>query len=127
MLEALHHVALICTDYGRSKRFYTEVLGLEVLAEHYRAERDSWKLDLGIGGRYVLELFSFADAPARPDMPEARGLRHLAFRVQDIDAEIRHLRGLGVVVEAVRIDPFTGKHYTFFRDPDGQPLELYEA
>jgi len=127
MLTALHHVALICSDYAVSKRFYTEVLGLKVLAEHYRAERDSWKLDLGIGETYLIELFSFNGAPPRLDGPEARGLRHLAFMVQDIEAECRRLNSLGVVTEPVRVDPFTDKRYTFFRDPDSQPLELYEV
>jgi len=126
VLLAVHHVALIVTDYAASKKFYTEVLGLEILAEHWRAERSSWKLDLGLDGHYVLELFSFPDAPPRVDSPEARGLRHLAFATADIQAEKVRLEAAGVAVEPVRADPGTGSRYTFFKDPDGQPLELYE-
>ena len=124
-LHSLHHVALICSDYPRSKRFYTEVLGLRVIAETYRAERDSWKLDLALG-EVQLELFSFPAAPPRPSYPEALGLRHLAFAVEDLEAAVAELEGQGVRCEAIRCDGLTGKRFTFFADPDGLPLELYE-
>lgn len=124
---AVHHVAIICSDYGKSKKFYTEVLGLKVLAEHYRAERDSYKLDLGIDDHYVIELFSFPNPPARVSRPEASGLRHLAFVVADIGIEVDRLTKYGVVTEPVRIDEYTQRRFTFFSDPDGLPLELYEA
>ncbi|PAU64764.1 hypothetical protein BZL41_08970 [Pseudomonas sp. PIC25] len=125
-LKKLHHVALICSDYPRSKHFYTQVLGLDVIAETYRAERDSWKLDLRLGDSQ-LELFSFPGAPPRPSYPEARGLRHLAFAVDDLDAAIAELNAQGVTTEPVRSDTLTGKRFTFFADPDDLPLELYEA
>lgn len=125
MLQAVHHIALICGDYEVSRDFYTRILGLDILGEVYREERDSYKLDLALNGRYILELFSFPDPPARPSRPEARGLRHLAFAVTDIDAEIRRLASLGVVCEPTRTDEHTGKRFTFFQDPDGLPLELY--
>ena len=127
MLAAVHHVALICRDYPRARRFYTEVLGLEIIAEHYRPARNSWKLDLALHGRYVLELFSFPDPPPRPSHPEATGLRHLAFAVPDLPAAITHLAAHGVPCEPVRTDEYTGRRFTFLADPDGQPLELYEA
>ena len=126
MLSRIHHIALIAGDYGRSKRFYTEVLGLEIMQEVYREERDSWKLDLALKGQYVIELFSFPGAPNRPSRPEAQGLRHLAFAVADLDAATGSLREKGVECEAIRVDPYTGKKFTFFSDPDGLPLELYE-
>lgn len=122
----LHHAAIICGDYPRSKRFYTEVLGLQVLAEHHRPERDSWKLDLALPDGGQVELFSFPDPPPRPSYPEARGLRHLAFAVADVEAAKAHLEAQGVAVEPVRLDPYTQRRYTFFADPDGLPLELYE-
>lgn len=125
-LNRIHHVAVIASDYERSKRFYVEVLGLKVVAETYREERDSWKLDLAVGGDYQIELFTFPGAPERPSYPEARGLRHLAFEVDDVDAAAEELRGKGIEVEAVRVDPVTGKKFVFFSDPDGLPLELYE-
>ena len=125
-LLGLHHVAVICSDYAASKRFYTEVLGLEILAETYRAARDSHKLDLAVNGQYVLELFSFPSPPPRPSYPEAAGLRHLAFAVPDVAAAIRHLESHDVACEPVRVDEFTGRRFTFFADPDGLPLEFYE-
>jgi glyoxylase I family protein len=126
-LERIHHAAIICSDYEHSKDFYTRVLGLQVLDENYRDERQSWKLDLALpdGGR--IELFSFPDPPPRPSRPEARGLRHLAFAVDDVAAWSDYLRALGVVVEPMRVDDYTGRRFTFFADPDGLPLELYEA
>ncbi|EHY9844274.1 VOC family protein [Vibrio cholerae] len=127
MLKRIHHAAIICSDYPRSKAFYTEILGLRVLAENYRAARDSYKLDLALPDGSQIELFSFPKAPERPSFPEAQGLRHLAFVVDDV-AEIKaQLEQQGVSVEPIRIDEYTGKAYTFFADPDGLPLELYKA
>jgi glyoxylase I family protein len=121
-----HHVAVICSDYERSKRFYTHVLGLEFVAEVFRAERNSYKLDLRLPDGTQIELFSFPDPPKRQSYPEACGLRHLAFEVADIDDAVADLGRKGVAVEPVRMDEFTGKRFTFFADPDGLPLELYE-
>lgn len=127
MINAVHHIAIICSDYNRSKDFYTRILGFDILAENYREERNSCKLDLGLNGEYVIELFSFPDPPARPSRPEALGLRHLAFSVKDVANMIDHLRAHEIVCEAIRYDEFTGRRFTFFQDPDGLPLELYEA
>jgi glyoxylase I family protein len=127
MLLRLHHAAIICSDYAVSKRFYTQVLGLAVLAEHWRAERRSWKLDLALPDGSQVELFSFEDRPARPSYPEARGLRHLAFAVADVGAAKAALEAQGVAVEAIRVDEYTGRRFTFFADPDDLPLELYEG
>lgn len=127
MISAVHHIAIICADYQRSKTFYTQVLGLQVVREVYREERNSWKLDLALADHYIIELFSFPDPPPRPSRPEAQGLRHLAFTVQDIDKAVLQLQQHGVVTEPIRIDPYTGKRFTFFTDPDGLPLELYET
>lgn len=127
MLNKVHHVAIICTDYERSKRFYTEVLGLTVVREVYRAARRSWKLDLALNGQYVIELFSFPDPPRRPSRPEAAGLRHIAFEVSDLDAAVARLTGLGLLPEPVRTDEFTGWRFTFIADPDDLPVELYEV
>lgn len=126
-LRRFHHVAIIASDYARSKNFYTDTLGLRVLAETYRPERRSYKLDLALPDGSQIELFSFPDAPPRINAPEARGLRHLAFEVSDVAASKAALEALGVVVEPVRIDPCTGLPYTFFKDPDDLPLELYQA
>jgi glyoxylase I family protein len=122
----MHHVAVICSEFRRSKRFYTEVLGLEVVSEAYRAARDSYKLDLKLPDGTQVELFSFPNPPPRASYPEACGLRHLAFAVNDLDAAVAHLTARGVAVEPVRVDEYTGKRFTFFADPDGLPLELYE-
>ena len=127
MLLRIHHAAIICSDYEHSKRFYTEVLGLRVLAEHLRAERQSWKLDLALPDGSQIELFSFPTPPPRPSRPEAQGLRHLAFAVQDVAQCKRDLEAQGVVVEDIRVDEYTGRRFTFFADPDGLPLELYEV
>ena len=127
MLRSIHHVAIICADYQRSKAFYTQVLGLRIIAENYRAARQSWKLDLALPGGGQIELFSFPGAPPRPTTPEAQGLRHLAFAVDDLDAACARLEHLGVTVEPVRVDEYTGSRFTFFPDPDGLPLELYEV
>jgi glyoxylase I family protein len=127
LLKGLHHIAIICSDYERSKAFYTQVLGFEILNEAYRAERDSYKLDLSLNGQYLIELFSFPAPTPRPTRPEATGLRHIAFAVVDIEAVIRQLAQKGVSTELIRIDEFTGRKFTFFRDPDDLPIELYEA
>jgi len=127
MLLRIHHAAIICSDYDRSKRFYTQVLGLPVIAEHWRAQRKSWKLDLALPDGAQVELFSFEDRPARPSYPEARGLRHLAFEVADVAQCKAALEAHGVAVEAIRVDEYTGRRFTFFADPDDLPLELYEA
>ena len=126
-LRGIHHVAIICSDYARSKTFYTQVLGLSVIAENYRSERASWKLDLALPGGERIELFSFPVVPTRPSQPEASGLRHLAFAVDDVGAWSDHLRSQGIAVEPIRVDEYTGCRFTFFADPDGLPLELYET
>ena len=127
MFEGFHHVALIVSDYSVSKKFYTETLGFEVIAETLRQERESWKLDLRVPGGGMLEVFSFPNPTERPSRPEACGLRHLAFRVSDLDAVVEQLRSNDVLVEDVRIDDLTGARFTFFADPDGLPLEIYEV
>jgi len=127
MLRALHHIAIICADYARSRHFYVEVLGLRVVAEHYRAARDSHKLDLALPDGTQIELFSFPHPPPRPSRPEACGARHVAFAVDDLDAAVNRLQALAVVVEPIRTDEYTDRRYTFCADPDGLPLELYEV
>lgn len=126
-LAGLHHAAIICSDYARSKQFYVDWLGLRVVAETYRAPRQSYKLDLALPDGTQLELFSFPNPPARPSYPEACGLRHLAFSVASLEACVAHLQAQGVAVEPVRVDELTGQRFTFFADPDGLPLELYES
>lgn len=125
-LNRVHHIAIICKDYQRSKIFYTDILGLTIEREVYRKERDSYKLDLSLNGHYVIELFSFPSPPSRPSRPEAAGMRHLAFEVDDIEKAINELNAKNVFPEPIRIDEFTGKKFTFFADPDDLPLELYE-
>ncbi len=127
MLKRLHHAAIICSDYAASRRFYVEVLGLRVIAEHHRAARDSWKLDLALPDGGQIELFSFPDPPPRASYPEACGLRHLCFAVDDVAACKREIEARGVAVQEIRIDEYTGRRFVFFSDPDGLPLELYEA
>ena len=127
MLKGIHHVAIICSDYNRSKLFYTEVLGLDIIAENYRDARDSFKLDLALPDGSQIELFSFPTPPPRPSHPEACGLRHLAFAVYSIEHSVAKLKQHKIAVEPIRIDEFTGKKYTFFKDPDDLPLEIYEA
>jgi glyoxylase I family protein len=125
-IHGFHHIAIICSDYSASKRFYTEVLGCTIIAETYREARQSYKLDLAVPGGGQIELFSFPSPPPRPSRPEARGLRHLAFATPDIEATIGELATHGVTTEPIRADEITGRRFTFFSDPDGLPLELYE-
>lgn len=125
-LKTLHHIAIICSDYQKSKQFYTEILGFKILKEVYRSERDSYKLDLSLNGNYLIELFSFPNTKPRPSQPEATGLRHIAFAVDNIEEAVTYLHRYNIGVEAIRIDEFTGKQFTFFRDPDDLPIELYQ-
>ena len=121
----IHHVAIICSNYEISKEFYVEKLGFEIIREIYREERQAYKLDLKLGESQI-ELFSFPNSPKRPSYPEACGLRHLAFEVDDIEEAVKELKGKNIQVEEIRIDEYTEKKFTFFNDPDGLPLELYE-
>jgi len=125
-LERVHHIAIICSDYERSKHFYTQILGLQIIREIYRSERLSYKLDLALNDQYIIELFSFPNPPPRKSGPEATGLRHLAFAVKNIESSRGYLLQQNIEVEPVRVDPYTQKKFTFFADPDGLPLELYE-
>ncbi len=125
-ISKIHHVAIICSDYEASKHFYTHIMGFTILAEHYREERQSYKLDLAVNNNYAIELFSFPAPPKRVSRPEAAGLRHLAFEVEDIEAATLWLQSNNVTHEPIRIDEFTGKRFTFFSDPDDLPLEFYE-
>ncbi|NJL11114.1 MAG: VOC family protein [Calothrix sp. SM1_7_51] len=122
----IHHVAIICSDYKLSKKFYTEILGFQIIQETFRAERNSYKLDLQVGDYSQIELFSFPNTPVRLSQPEACGLRHLAFQVEDVSKAADYLKNQGVEVENIRIDEITQKKFTFFRDPDDLPLEIYE-
>lgn len=126
-LNSIHHLAIICSDYELSKHFYTEILGLKILNEAYRSDRNSYKLDLAVNGRYQIELFSFPDPPERVSGPEARGLRHIAFEIDDLTQSVSELNRRGVLTEEIRVDEFTGKKFVFFFDPDGLPIELYES
>lgn len=126
-IKKLHHIAIICSDYEKSKAFYTDVLGFSIIKESFRADRNSYKLDLALqNGDYLIELFSFPDTPKRLSRPEATGLRHLAFEVENIEEAIIHLQSKNIAIEPIRIDEYTGKKFTFFADPDELPLELYE-
>jgi glyoxylase I family protein len=125
-LNKVHHIAIICSDYERSKYFYTSIMGFEIVNETYRAERQSYKLDLAFNGTYIIELFSFPNPPMRPSRPEALGLRHLAFETDDLEVCVKHLISNNVETEPIRVDEITGKRFTFFADPDDLPLELYE-
>lgn len=127
MLKSVHHVAIIASDYAVSKSFYVDTLGLRIVQETFRAERNSWKLDLALPDGTQIELFTFPGAPTRPSYPEAQGLRHLAFAVEDIDTVVDALASKNVTSEPIRVDELTGKRFTFFCDPDGLPLELYEV
>ncbi|MFT8313652.1 MAG: VOC family protein [Clostridium sp.] len=122
----INHVAIICSDYNKSKKFYTEILGFTIIHEAYRKERDSYKLDLRVGNFDQLELFSFPNAPKRPSYPEACGLRHISFEVDNIDDTVQYLKDNLIVAEPIRIDEFTNKKFTFFSDPDDLPIEIYE-
>jgi len=126
MINKVHHIAIICSDYEVSKAFYTEVLGFTVIREVYRAERQSYKLDLAVNGVYAIELFSFPEPVKRPSRPEAAGLRHLAFEVDDLEEVIARMKNKGVEAEPIRIDEFTDKRFTFIADPDQLPIEFYE-
>ncbi|TSJ37250.1 VOC family protein [Mucilaginibacter corticis] len=125
-INRVHHIAIICSDYERSKHFYTQILGFKIVREVYRAERKSYKLDLDVNNVYQIELFSFPEPGQRPSRPEAAGLRHLAFEVDNIDEAVALITADGIFVEPIRIDEFTGKKFTFFADPDGLPIEFYE-
>jgi glyoxylase I family protein len=125
-LNQVHHIAIICKDYNKSKQFYTGVLGLKIEQEIFRAERNSYKLDLSLSGKYIIELFSFTNPPQRPSQPEAAGLRHLAFEVDNMDDTTAALQKLNIYFEPVRTDLFTGKKFTFIADPDDLPVEFYE-
>ena len=125
-ITQVHHIAIICSDYARSKTFYTEVLGFEILQEVYRETRNSYKLDLALNGQYIIELFSFPNPPARPSRPEACGMRHLAFQVEDIDRVVQEIKAQNLAIEPIRVDEFTGKRFTFMADPDDLPIEFYE-
>ncbi|MEH2386107.1 MAG: VOC family protein [Nostoc sp.] len=122
----IHHVAIICSDYERSKNFYVEVLGFSIIQETFRAERNSYKLDLKVGENTQIELFSFPNPPERASKPEACGLRHIAFKVEDVEQTVFYLKSKGLEVENIRVDEITGKKFTFFKDPDNLPLEIYE-
>lgn len=121
-----HHVAIICSDYEKSKNFYVDVLGFSVIQETFRTDRNSYKLDLRVGDTDQIELFSFPNPPQRTNSPEACGLRHLAFQVENLDATVANLQSQGIPVENIRVDEITGKRFTFFKDPDDLPLEIYE-
>lgn len=127
MIESVHHIAIIASDYSRSKAFYTEVLGLTIIKETFRSARNSYKLDLALNGQYIIELFSFPNPPQRKSFPEQAGLRHLAFKVKDLSSARRTLLQKGIAVDEIRTDELTGKKFCFFNDPDGQPLEFYES
>lgn len=126
IINKIHHIAIICSNYAVSKQFYTAVIGLEILNETYRAERDSYKLDLALNGNYVVELFSFPNPPKRSSRPEASGLRHLAFEVNNLMEVVSKMNSLNIDIEPIRIDEFINKKFTFIADPDGLPIEFYE-
>lgn len=126
MLNNIHHTAIICSDYEKSKTFYTNILGLEIIKETFRKERQSYKLDLSLNGKYIIELFSFPDPPKRPSRPESTGLRHIAFEVDNLNEVIKHLNTKNIIAEQIRIDDLTNKRFTFIFDPDNLPIELYE-
>lgn len=125
-LNGIHHVAIICSNYEHSKKFYVDVLGFEIIQETFRPERYSYKLDLRINDNTQIELFSFSNPPQRVNNPEACGLRHLAFRVENIEETVAYLQFSNIETENIRIDEITGKKFTFFKDPDDLPLEVYE-
>ena len=126
LINRIHHIAIICSNYEQSKSFYTDILGFKLVGEIYRQERQSYKADLAINDMYQIELFSFPDVPARVSRPEAAGLRHIAFEVDDIDTVVLLLRQKNIIAEPIRIDETTGKRFTFIADPDELPIEFYE-
>jgi len=126
-IKRVHHIAIICSDYQLSKKFYLEVLGFKLDSEVYREARQSFKADLSLNGTYIIELFSFPETPPRPSRPEATGLRHIAFEVEDIESVVKTLQEQTIFVEPIRVDEFTGKKFTFIADPDGLPIEFYES
>lgn len=126
-IKSIHHIAIICSDYQRSKTFYADILGFKIIREVYRKERQSYKLDLALNNTYVIELFSFPDPPKRVSRPEALGLRHLAFEVEDVQTVIKDLALKNISAEPIRIDEYTGKQFTFIEDPDGLPIEFYQG
>jgi glyoxylase I family protein len=125
-LSHIHHIAIICSDYEKSKQFYTKILGLKIVREVYRKERKSYKLDLALNDNYCIELFSFPNPPKRTSRPEACGLRHLAFAVENLNQTIAFLNSKNISTEPIRIDEFTNKRFTFISDPDDLPIEFYE-
>lgn len=126
ILESVHHIAIICSNYELSKHFYSKILGFEIIHEAYRETRQSYKLDLKVDNNTSIELFSFPNPPKRFSTPEACGLRHLAFRVEDIEHVVMYLTANNIICEPIRIDEYTGRRFTFFEDPDKLPLEIYE-
>lgn len=124
-LTTIHHIAIIVSNYEVSKDFYVNKLGFEIIRENYRPARKDYKLDLRLGD-CELEIFGVSNPPKRLTRPEACGLRHLAFAVEDVEATVKELEHMGIVCEPIRVDEFTGKKMTFFADPDGLPLELHE-
>jgi glyoxylase I family protein len=125
-IERLHHIAIICSDYEKSKQFYTEVLGFEIMNEVFRADRNSYKLDLSLNGQYMIELFSFPNPPQRITQPEATGLRHISFGVANVESAMEYLKSKNIATEQIRIDEYTHRKFTFFSDPDNLPIEIYE-
>ena len=125
-IKNIHHIAILCSNYEKSKHFYSKILGLEIIRETYRSERNSYKLDLALNGTYILEIFSFPNPPVRPSKPESTGLRHLAFVVENLDSVINEMSKNGIIAEDVRIDTLTSKRFTFIADPDNLPIEFYE-
>jgi glyoxylase I family protein len=125
-IKGIHHIAILTDNYEKSKHFYTEILGFGIIRETYREQRQSYKLDLSVNDQYLIELFSFPDFRQRASFPEAKGLRHLALSVENIEAAVEELKSKAVSVEEIRVDEITGKKFCFFYDPNDQPLELYE-
>ena len=125
-INKVHHIAIICSDYQKSKHFYTEILGLTIVQEIFREERESYKLDLALNGTFIVELFSFKNAPKRVSAPEAAGLRHLAFEVNNIQETRNYFTSQNINAEEIRMDVHTKKNYFFIADPDDLPIEFYE-
>ena len=123
-LNQIHHVAILASDYEKTKEFYVEKLGFQVIRDVYREDRDDYKIDLQLGD-CELEVFVVKNAPQRPNYPEALGLRHLAFKVADIEEAVAWLNAKGIETEPVRFDIYTQNRMTFFKDPDGLPLEIH--